>query len=134
RIRVLKAPAVGLTFLDFLLDGSGQSVLLGRDRIVPIRVPDAGRFCIHKLAVYSLRPASDSAKREKDAFQAAALAAALAPDQDFLLDAAVAAMTRGLRAKVRPGARRAVEWLRAAHPVAAELLEPLALCHTATVA
>ena len=126
RIPEFKASATGLNFLDFLLQGPGRSVLLGRNRIVPVLVPDAGRFCMHKLAVYSLRPASDSAKREKDAFQAAALAAAMVPDQDFLLEAAIEAMSRGLRTKVRPGARRAVKWLGAAHPEAAELIGTLA--------
>src|SRR5258708_31765610 len=60
----------------YLLEEPTHSVLFGRDRIVPVLVPHAGRFCIQKLAVYELR--SDAAKREKDIAQSALLAAALA--------------------------------------------------------
>jgi hypothetical protein len=83
-----------LPYLGFLLDDPVQSVLFGRDRVVPILVPNAGRYCIHKLAVYALRSSSDQAKRDKDAFQAAALAAALADDQEFSLEEAIDAMDK----------------------------------------
>jgi hypothetical protein len=126
KVPELKAHATGLSFLDFLVEGAGRSVLLARDRIVPIVIPDAGRYCIHKLAVYSLRPSSDSAKRDKDAFQAATLAAALSDGQDFLLVAAMEAMNRSLRAKVRAGARRALEWLGTDYAAAATIIETLA--------
>ena len=126
KVPELKAHATGLPFLGYLLDGPAQSILIGRDRLVPILVPNAGRFCIHKLAVYALRSGSDNPKRDKDAFQAAALAAALAPEQDFALRDAIGAMDRTLRAKVRPGARRAMQWLGEGHTEAHELLESIA--------
>ena len=128
RIRVpeLGAHATGLPFLEYLLQDPTQSILLGRDRIVPIVVPNAGRYCIHKLAVYALRPASDNPKRDKDAFQAATLAAALAPEQDVLLLDAVDAMNKAIRAKARHGARRALEWLGGDPPEAAQVLEQIA--------
>jgi hypothetical protein len=126
KVPELKAHATGLPFLGYLLDGPAQSVLIGRDRLVPILVPNAGRFCIHKLAVYALRSASDNPKRDKDAFQAAALAAALAPEQDFALREAIGAMDRTLRVKVRTGVRRALQWLGESHTEAHELLESIA--------
>ena len=126
KIAELGAHATGLPFLEFLLASAGPSVLLGRDRIVPVTVPDAGRYAVHKLAVYAMRQAADSAKREKDAFQAAALAAVLAPEQDFVLQAAIDAMSRTLRAKARLGARRALQWLGESHARASELLASLA--------
>ena len=125
RIPELKAHAVGLPYLGFLLEQPTQSVLIGRDRVVPIAVPHAGRYCVHKLAVYALRSGSDNPKRDKDAFHAAALAAAIAPEQEFLLEEAIAAMRKPMRAKVRAGARRALEWLGENHAEAARLLQPL---------
>jgi len=126
KVPELKAHATGLPFLGYLLENPTQSVLIGRDRIVPILVPNAGRYCIHKLAVYALRSGSDNPKRDKDASQAATLAAALAPEQDFLLHEAIDAMDKAIRAKARPGVRRALEWLGGDHAEAARLLEPLA--------
>jgi len=126
RVPELGAHATGLPFLEYLVEEPIQSILLGRDRIVPIVVPSAGRYCIHKLAVYAMRSASDNSKRDKDAFQAATLAAALAPDQDILLLDAVDAMTKTMRDKARHGARRALDWLDGDPPEAAEVLERIA--------
>jgi len=120
----LGAHATGLPHFAYLLRQPSHSVLLGRDRIVPMAIPHAGRFCVHKLAVYSLR--SDSAKREKDLAQAALLAAVLAENQDFLLGDAIEGMDRTLRTKARAGAQRAISLLETSHPAAARLLEALA--------
>jgi len=116
--------ATGLPHFAYLLAGAGSSVLIGRDRVVPVVVPHAGRFCVHKLAVYSLRSGFDHPKREKDVFQAALIAAALAREQEFLLTDAIGEMDRGLRAKAKAGARRALALLE--DSPAAELLAPLA--------
>ena len=126
KVPELGAHATGLPFFEYLLDEPIQSILLGRDRIVPVIVPSAGRYCVHKLAVYSLRSASDRPKRDKDVFHAAALAAALATEQDVLLLDAAEAMTKTMRAKARAGARRALEWLGGNRPEAAEVLERIA--------
>jgi hypothetical protein len=88
-----------------------------------VLVPHAGRFAMHKLAVYALR--SDAAKRDKDATQAALLVATIAEHQDFLLDDAIAAMDRTLRSKAKPGARRALELLGSHHAAASHCLEKL---------
>jgi hypothetical protein len=55
----LGAHATGLPHFAYLLKEPMPSVLPGRDRIVPIVVPHPGRFCVHKLAVYSLRSGKD---------------------------------------------------------------------------
>ncbi len=120
----LGAHATGLPHFRYLLDGPSHSIVLGRDRIVPVLIPHAGRFCVHKLAVYSLR--SDSAKREKDVGQAALLAAVLAEHNDFLLIDAIEAMDRTLRSKVKPGAQRALVLLGSEHVAATRLLAALA--------
>jgi hypothetical protein len=101
-------------------------VLVGRDRIVPVVVPQPGRLCIHKLVVYSLRSTSFGDKREKDVAQAAVLAAALAEDREFELTDAIEVMDRSLRTKAKPGARRAIELLTAFHANAVDILAALA--------
>jgi hypothetical protein len=119
----LGAHATALPHLRYLLEAPTHSILLGRDRIVPVAVPHAGRFCLHKLAVYALR--SDHAKREKDVAQAALLAAVLAQHQELLLDEAVDALDRTMRAKVKPGAARVVAIVGREHPEAADRLAAL---------
>lgn len=125
-LRVLGAHAMGLPYLDYLLEETVQSVLIGRDRIAPVTVPHAGWFCLHKLALFSLRTGVDNPKREKDVFQAAALAAALAREQDFRLTEAIEAMDQALRKRVKRGAQRALAYLGDDHPEAARIMETLA--------
>jgi len=125
-VRELGAHATGLPHFEYLLKSPAPSVLLGRDRIVPVAVPHAGRFCVHKLAVYSLRSGIGNPKREKDLIQAALLAAALAQNQEFLLDEAIKAADKALRAKLRPGARRVLELLGDDRPEASRRIEALA--------
>lgn len=122
----LGAHAMGLPYLGYLIKAVTPSVLIGRDRIVPVAVPHAGWFCLHKLALFSLRTGADNPKREKDVFQAAVLAIAFAQDQDFLLQEAIDGMDQALRARVRPGAKRALALLEKGHPEAARLVAPLA--------
>jgi len=122
----LGAHATGLPHFAYLLKAPMDSVLLGRDRIVPIVVPHPGRYCVHKLAVYSLRSGKDNPKREKDVHQAALLAAAMAEDQDYMFAEAMAAAAKPLRAMAKAGAQRALKLLEADHPEAAEQLAVLA--------
>lgn len=122
----LNAHAMGLPYLEYLLKDTVTSVLIGRDRMVPVTVPHAGWFCLHKLALYALRTGADNPKREKDVMQAAVLAQALAQKSDFLLTAAIAGMDRKLKTRIRPGVKRALALLGDAAPEAAGLLEPLA--------
>lgn len=125
-LHALGAHAMGLPYLGYLLKETVQSVLIGRDRIVPITVPHAGWFCLHKLALYSLRTGTDNPKREKDVFQAAALTAALAREQDFRLTEAIEAMDEALRKRVKRGAQRALAYLADDHPEAVQIMETLA--------
>ena len=121
----LGAHAMGLPYLEYLLGATISSVLIGRDRIVPVSVPHAGWFCLHKLALYALRTGADNPKREKDVFQAAVLAQALAHNNDFLLTEAIEGMDRKLKARIRPGVKRALTLLGDDAPEAASLLAPL---------
>ncbi len=122
----LGAHAMGLPYLEYLLKDTVSSVLIGRDRIVPVTVPHAGWFCLHKLALYSLRTGADNPKREKDVFQAAVLAQVLAHKADFLLTEAMEGVDKKLKSRIRPGAKRALALLGEGAPEATTLLERLA--------
>lgn len=124
-IAELGAHATGLPHLEYLLEQTTNSILLGRDRIVPVVVPHAGRYCVHKLALYSMR-AGASSKGHKDLQQAALLAAVLSQQAEYMLGDAIDAAGRMLRSKARPGARKLIDLLREEHPQAADLLKPLA--------
>ncbi|MDP1952704.1 MAG: GSU2403 family nucleotidyltransferase fold protein, partial [Betaproteobacteria bacterium] len=124
-VRELGAHATGLPHLKFLLEKTTQSVLLGRERIVPITVPHGGRFCVHKLAVYALR-GGNNPKSQKDVAQAAVLAAAMSQDQEFMLHDAIDAMDKALRSKAKAGARRAIGLLERDYPEAVDMLAALA--------
>lgn len=126
KVRELGAYAMGLPYLEYLLKTTASSVLIGRDRIVPVTVPHAGWFCLHKLALYALRTGADNPKREKDVFQAAVLAQALAHKNDFLLTEAMEGMDSKLKSRIRPGAKRALALLGNDAPEASSLLERLA--------
>lgn len=121
----LGAHAMGLPYLEYLLGATTTSVLIGRDRIVPVTVPHAGWFCLHKLALYALRPGADNPKREKDVFQAAVLAQALAQRNDFLLTEAIDGMDNKFKTRIRPGVKRALALPGDGAPEAANLLAPL---------
>jgi hypothetical protein len=122
----LGAHATALPYLEYLFKATIPSVLVGRDRIVPVTVPHPGWFCVHKLALFELRTGVDNPKREKDVLQAAVLASALAQDQDHLLTEAIAGMDGKLRSKVKAGARRALALLKDGPAEAVRLLQPLA--------
>jgi YD repeat-containing protein len=122
----LNAHAMGLPYLEYLLRDTDSAVLIGRDRMVPVTVPHAGWFCLHKLALYSLRTGADNPKREKDVFQAAVLAQALMHKSDFLLLDAVEGMDSKLRTRVHAGAKRALALLGEDAPETSGVLEKLA--------
>jgi hypothetical protein len=122
----LNAHAMALPYLEYLLKDSVPSVLIGRDRMVPVTVPHAGWFCLHKLALYASRAGADNPKREKDVLQAAVLAQALAQKNDFLLSEAIDGADRKLKTRVRPGVKRALALLGDGAPEAAGILEKLA--------
>lgn len=122
----LRSHAMALPHLSYLLEESFPSILIGRNRIVPVSVPHPGRFCVHKLAVFSLRSGGDNPKRRKDLEQAAVLAEALEEEREFLLIEAIEAVPSSMRSKVRAGAREAAASLEPRHPAAAQRLASLA--------
>ena len=65
----LKSYAQPLRFLDYLIEESVQTVLLGKDGIL-VNVPLPARFAWHKLIIANHRPVTEHGKREKDLMQA----------------------------------------------------------------
>jgi hypothetical protein len=87
-IRELGAHAIALEHLDYLLADCMDAIAIGKSQLVPVRAPMPARFCWHKLAVSQLRPATFTAKANKDIVQAACLAVCLSRDRmDELIDA-----------------------------------------------
>jgi len=124
-VPLLGAHAIGLPHLDYLLQEPVRSIVVGRDRLVPVTLPKPGRYCVHKLAVSTLRQ-SGSSKTDKDVFQAAVLAAVLSVTREYELEEAVDEADRTLRQRARRGATQALRLLGKNYPQAVELMERLA--------
>lgn len=126
RVPELGAYATGLPYFAYLLAEPARTIVLGRDRVVPVLVPNPARYCVHKLVVAGLRAAASTAKKEKDIVQAAFLAAALHELREGDLEDAVAGLRGKARGRARAPAIRAVARLEPAHSGAASILQRLA--------
>lgn len=116
----LRAHAIGLPYLGYLLGTSQQGVLLSRHGAVPVRVPDANRFAIHKLLVSQLRDHA-SVKSVKDVDQASVLLACLGDNHPGAIEDACLALPKSARSRVKRAAERVVTKLEA-HPAALDEL------------
>ena len=122
----LGAHATALPHLRYLLTGAHEAVLLGREGVIPVRVPRPEAFAWHKMLVSQLRTAT-SEKRAKDILQAAVVFAVLAEDAPDALEAAFAAVPRTARTATRSGARLVLAQLsKIGHERASELMQELA--------
>ena len=121
-VPVLGAHAIGLPYLDYLLHEPMRSIVIGKDRLIPVALPQPGRYCVHKLAVSALR-SPGNAKSGKDILQAAVLAAVLSTTQEFALEEAIDEASRTLKQKARRGATQAVRVLGDNYPEAVRLME-----------
>lgn len=119
----LKAHAVALPHLGYLLAESQPGAALSRHGCVAVRVPLTERFALHKLLVAQLRPAG-SEKSRKDIRQASILAAALAETAPGALADAFEALPRAARSRVRKSIVAALPLL-SDHPGATEELQAL---------
>jgi hypothetical protein len=92
----LHAHATALPHLGYLLEAPIDAVVLGREGVVPVRVPRPERLAWHKLAISQIRAAT-SDKRGKDLAQASVLVAALAEEAPDALTEAFRELPRKLR-------------------------------------
>ena len=117
------AYAQPLTFMDYLLEKSMESVIIGPTAVL-VRVPEPARYAVHKLLVASKRGPQAALKVDKDRLQAAILMSHLEKEWPGNLTLALeAALVRG-----RSWARR-IRQEAARLPIPCrELAETLANC------
>jgi hypothetical protein len=80
----LRAHAQTIPLLDFLVAEAVDSIVLSPNQVVPVKLPAAERFALHKL-FSSQRRGSDRDKARKDLEQAAVLASVLEEETPGLL-------------------------------------------------
>lgn len=119
----LKAHAVSLPFLAYLLAESQPGTVLSRFGCAAVRLPVPERYAMHKMLVSRLR-SSGSGKRVKDLRQASILAAVLSEQQPGALAAAFEALPAAAKGAVREAIRLSLPELHA-HPQAVDELEAL---------
>ena len=121
----LRAHAQAMPYLRTLLAHPVDAIALGREGVVPLRVPRSEAFAWHKVLISQLRGAT-SDKRGKDAAQAAVLLAVLAEDAPDALEAALGELSRATRDKTRRGLKPVVGLLeRAGHDRAVEVVNAI---------
>lgn len=96
-IRALGVHATPLPFLEFLLEGAIDAVLMAFSGVL-VRVPDPGRFALHKLWLAAQRPISQSNRAAKDRQQALQLLEVLLEDRASDLRTAMATLAANGRA------------------------------------
>ena len=116
RIPELRAHATAMPFLGFLLAEQLDTVILSRDRVIPLKVPRPERYCVHKLLVSQLRAKTGAAKDEKDLDQATLLAEVLEERFPGLVEETAEGLGRSALRLAVKGARVAAG--RAARPLA----------------
>lgn len=123
-VKELRAHAQTIPLLGFLVEDPLQAVALGPNHVVPVRVPSAERFVLHKLYSSQSRR-TDRDKIRKDLEQAAALTALLEEDTPGAITDVLRRMPATGRSAVKRGARAASRLLGDSHVEARALLERL---------
>lgn len=103
----LRTHAQTIALLDFLVDEAVDSIVLSPNQVVPVKVPAAERFAIHKL-YSSQRRGSDRDKARKDLQQAATLISVLEDETPGLLGDAWRRMPVDGRTATKRGANAAL--------------------------
>jgi hypothetical protein len=119
----LRTHGQAIPFLDFLVGEALDSVVLSPNQVVPVRLPCAERFALHKL-YSSQRRGSQRDKARKDLEQAAILVSVLEEETPGLLADAWRRMPAGARSTVKRGARAALKMV-ADHAEAHAFLQSL---------
>jgi len=65
-----KAAALPMPYMDYLLEGNTEALVLAGDAATLVRVPDPARYGLHKLLVAAERPLIEQTKVIKDVSQA----------------------------------------------------------------
>jgi hypothetical protein len=121
----LRTHAQEVPLLDFLLKDAIETIVLGPNHVVPVKVPAPERFVLHKL-MSSQQRKTDRAKVRKDLEQAAVLAVVLTEDNPGILEDTLRALPSAGRPDAKRGARAAAKLIDGAHAEAHDVLERLA--------
>lgn len=118
----LRAHAMALPGLRYLIDVSIPGIVIGRSAMVPVNLPRPERLAWHKMLVSQIRHGT-SEKASKDVEQAATLVAVLAEVAPESVISAFREIPRAAREKTKQGAKRVLARLKATrHEQATELL------------
>jgi hypothetical protein len=123
-VEELRTHAQTIPLLDFLVDEATDSVVLSPNQVVPVKLPSAERFALHKL-YSSQRRGSQRDKARKDLEQAALLVAVLEEETPGLLGDAWRKMPAAARPTVKRGTRAALN-IVAGHAEANAFLRKIA--------
>jgi len=123
-VKELGAYAQAIPLLEFLVKDAQDAVVLGRNHVVPVKVPSPERFVVHKLYSSQSRKADREMVR-KHLQQAAVLAAPIEEDRPGALQDTFRILPASGRVATRRGARAAAPLLES-HPAAREVLERIA--------
>ena len=118
----LGAHATSLPFLEYLIDAPWEALLIGRDHLIPVLVPQPIRYALHKLVVADLRYGNDNPKIEKDLVQAGVLATILAHEDPHELLAASNHLLPAMRQHARNSLLKWREIMGAEHDSVVELV------------
>ena len=124
-VKELGAYAQAIPLLDFLIEEPLDAVVLSPNQVIPLLVPAAERFALHKFFSSQSRRAGDRDKVRKDLEQAAAITAAIEEDTPGSLQDAFRGMPRAGKPAVKRGFLAASRLLEA-HQQAKETLLRLA--------
>lgn len=112
-----------IPFYDFLLEAPYDAVALSGGHCIPVRIPQLGRFILHKLYSAAERNAMRE-KAEKDLKQATLLLAVAARDDALEVTSAIKDCPTKMREKLLPAVRLVRERL-SEHPEALDMLASL---------
>jgi hypothetical protein len=124
-VKELGVHAQAVPLLDFLIDEPLDAVVLSPNHLVPIKVPAAERFVLHKLYASQSRKA-DRDKIRKDLEQAAVLAAVVEEDTPDRIAEAFRQMPAAGRPAVKRGALAAARLIADSHAQAHDVLRRIA--------
>ena len=121
-VEELGAYAQTIPLLDFLVDDPTDAIVLSPNQVIPVRIPAAESFLLHKLFSSQSRSAGDRDKIRKDLQQAAILAAAIEAETPGRLNDAFRRVPAAGRPKVKRGALAASRLIDDRHAEAKESL------------
>ncbi|MEQ5842511.1 GSU2403 family nucleotidyltransferase fold protein [Paraburkholderia acidicola] len=121
----LKAHATGLPFFEYLMSGVEDGYLLGKDHIVPVRLPNPARFALHKLIVSTLRPAALGVKSRKDQQQALVMMDAVLEHNQAWMSEAIEVLPLAARPRIAQAADQTMAYAEGFGDITKDALEEL---------